>query len=72
MRKTREENLFVSMQQRLQQAVLNDTERRELLAQLDLHVSSQEILVFEFGFIEVKYWAGATADTPRRIAQKLQ
>ena len=70
MRKTREENLFVSMQQRLQQAVLNDTERRELLAQLDLHVSSQEILVFEFGF-KVKYWAGTTADTPRGIAQKL-
>ena len=45
MRETREENLFVSMQQRLQQAIVNDIERRALLAQLESHMSKQEILV---------------------------
>ena len=45
MRKTREENLFISMQQRLQQAILNETERRALLAQLESHMNPQEILV---------------------------
>ena len=45
LRETREENLFVSMQQRLQQAIVNDIERRALLAQLESHMSKQEILV---------------------------
>ena len=42
---TREEKLFVSMQQRLQQAALNDRERRTLLAQLESRIESQKVLV---------------------------
>ena len=42
---TREEKLFVSMQQRLQQASLNDRERRTLLAQLESRTKSQKSLV---------------------------
>ena len=42
---TREEKLFVSMQQRLQQAALNDRERRTLLAQLESREESQRVLV---------------------------
>ena len=42
---TREEKLFISMQQRLQQAALNDRERRMLLAQHESRMSSQKFLV---------------------------
>ena len=42
---TREEKLFVSMQQRLQQAALKDRERRILLAQLESREESQRVLV---------------------------
>ena len=42
---TREDKLFVSMQQRLQQAALNDCERRALLAQIESRKSLQETLV---------------------------
>ena len=42
---TREEKLFVSMQQRLQQAALNDRERRTLLSQLESREESQKVLV---------------------------
>ena len=42
---TREDKLFVSMQQRLQQAAMNDCERRALLAQLESHKGLQEMLV---------------------------
>ena len=42
---TREEKLFVSMQQRLQQAAINDRERRTLLAQLESHVEGKKVLV---------------------------
>ena len=39
---TREEKLFISMQQRLQQAALNDRERRMLLAQHESRMISQK------------------------------
>jgi len=42
---TREEKLFVSMQQRLQQAAINDRERRTLLAQLESREEAQKVLV---------------------------
>ena len=44
---TREEKLFVSMQQRLQQAAINDRERRTLLAQLESREEAQKVLVRE-------------------------
>ena len=44
---TREEKLFVSMQQRLQQAAINDRERRTLLAQLESREEAQKVLVCE-------------------------
>ena len=42
---TREENFFVSIQQRLEQAAHNDSERRELLNQLKLKHTEEMILV---------------------------
>jgi len=42
---TREEKLFISMQQRLQQAALNDRERRTLLSQLESRAKSYKELV---------------------------
>jgi len=42
---TREEKLFVSMQQRLQQAAINDRERRTLLTQLESREEAQKVLV---------------------------
>ena len=50
--KTREEKLFVSMQQRLQQAALNDRERRTLLAQLESRMESRKVLVKFFAYIK--------------------
>ena len=47
---TREEKLFVSMQQRLQQAALNDRERRTLLSQLESRMESQKVLVKTFAY----------------------
>lgn len=42
---TREEKLFVNMQYRLQQASINDRERRILLSQLESRTEAQENLV---------------------------
>ena len=50
--KIREEKLFVSMQQRLQQAALNDRERRTLLAQLESRMESRKVLVKFFAYIK--------------------
>ena len=47
---TREEKLFVSMQERLKQAALNDRERRILLAQLESRRESQKVLVKFFAY----------------------
>ena len=44
-RNTREEKFFVSIQQRLEQAAHNDSERRELLNQLKLKHTEEMILV---------------------------
>ena len=43
--RTREEKLFISMQQRLQRAALDDRERRMLLAQHESRMTSQKLLV---------------------------
>ena len=42
---TREEKLFVNMQHRLQQASVNDRERRILLSQLESQAEAQKALV---------------------------
>lgn len=42
---TREEKLFVNMQHRLQQASINDRERRILLSQLESRTEAQKDLV---------------------------
>lgn len=42
---TREEKLFVNMQHRLQQASINDRERRILLSQLESRAEAQRALV---------------------------
>ena len=42
---TREEKLFINMQHRLQQANINDRERRLLLSQLESRAESQKALV---------------------------
>lgn len=61
---TREEKLFVSMQQRLQQAALNDRERRTLLAQLESRRESQKVLVKFFAYtkspvvLDIAYFIG--------------
>ena len=45
LQKTREGKLFMNMQYRLQQASINDHERRILLSQHDSHVEAQKALV---------------------------
>ena len=42
---TREEKLFSNIQKRLQQAAINDRERRALLAQLESRLETQKVLV---------------------------
>ena len=42
---TREEKLFVNMQHRLQQASINDRERRILISQLESRAEAQKTLV---------------------------
>ena len=42
---TREEKLFINMQYRLQQASINDRERRILLSQLESRAEAQKALV---------------------------
>ena len=54
-RSTREEKFFVSMQQRLEQAAHNDSERRELLVQLKLKHTEELILVSVIKFCVYKY-----------------
>ena len=41
----REEKVFINMQQSLQQAIINDRERRILLSQLESRIETQKDLV---------------------------
>lgn len=45
MKHTREEKLFVSMQQRFQQAAINDRERRTLLEEFESQKETKRIVV---------------------------
>ena len=51
---TREEKLFTNMQYRLQQASVNDRERRILLSQLESRAEAQKALVMIYHCVVIK------------------